>query len=526
MDVKKGLRAVGSLRNRVTAFGKGEDGSIYPMTVSMLFLMLAIGGMGVDVMRHEEKRVSLQQTLDNSVLAAASLKQQLDPKLVVEDYFAKAGMSQYLQGVDVSQGLNFRTVQANVDADSNPYFLNMLGIDEFRILANSTAEERISNVEISLVLDISGSMGGSRINNLRPAARNFVDTILTNSEPGKASISIVPYSAQVNLGPDLMEQFNVTRIPTQDRTSCVELPDDVFGSISLSTTRAFQHNANFDPFGTTTSLTSNTNCTWFKTWNTDTLLASNYVMPISSSAAELKAKINGLVVDGNTSIDLGVKWGALLLDPNARPVIAGMIAKGKVAPQFAPRPLAFNPQETIKVLVVMTDGENTTEYKLLDPYRTGKSHVWRNNSGQTAAYFDRANTNADYFFPDSATWKTAPPSGSSQQTWVQLFELYSVKNVAYTFYQRPMGTSYTTKVNEMMTSVYSTKNARLQQVCTAAKNAGVVIYGIAFEAPTNGKTQIRGCASSDAHYYDAQGLEISTVFQSIANQISDLRLTQ
>jgi 7-keto-8-aminopelargonate synthetase-like enzyme len=101
-----------------------------------------------------------------------------------------------------------------------------------------------------------------------------------------------------------------------------------------------------------------------------------------------------------------------------------------------------------------------------------------------------------------------------------------VNNVAYTFYQRPMGISYTTKASEMVTPIYTTKNARLQQVCNAAKSAGVVVYGIAFEAPTNGQTQIRNCATSDAHYYDAQGLAIKTVFQSIANQISDLRLTQ
>lgn len=78
----------------------------------------------------------------------------------------------------------------------------------------------------------------------------------------------------------------------------------------------------------------------------------------------------------------------------------------------------------------------------------------------------------------------------------------------------------------MLSYVSSTKNSRMQTVCTAAKNAGIVIYGIAFEAPSDGQTQIRNCATSDAHYFNANGLEISTVFRAIASQISYLRLTQ
>jgi hypothetical protein len=54
----------------------------------------------------------------------------------------------------------------------------------------------------------------------------------------------------------------------------------------------------------------------------------------------------------------------------------------------------------------------------------------------------------------------------------------------------------------------------------------VIVYGIAFEAPTNGQTQIRNCSSSISHYYAPIGGEIGTAFDSIAAQISQLRLTQ
>ena len=40
----------------------------------------------------------------------------------------------------------------------------------------STAEQRVNNVEIVLVLDVSGSMSGTKITNLKSAAAEFVDT--------------------------------------------------------------------------------------------------------------------------------------------------------------------------------------------------------------------------------------------------------------------------------------------------------------------------------------------------------------
>ena len=526
MKHKNGAPAPSSPRARLHGFAEAEDGSILPFSMMVLFLMVLIGGLAIDVMRHEEKRVAIQQTLDNSVLSASSLKQTLDPQTVVEDYFDKAGMADYLTGVTVDDGLNYRTVNAEASADTRPFFMKMFGVEDFMANADSGAEERISNVEVSLVLDISGSMNGSRINNLRPAARDFIDTIINNSDPGKATISIVPYSAQVNLGPDLMAQFNVSRI--QNYTSCVELPDSVFSSIDLSRTAEFMHNGHFDPFYGTGSNRTETNCSWYNEWNGNpTLQASNYVLPISGNATALKAKVDAMRVGGNTSIDLGVKWGAMLLSPNSRPVTAGLIARGAMLSSLASRPLNFDPYETIKVLVVMTDGENTTEYKLKNGYRTGLSHIWSNAAGTTsAAYFNRANTANDYYYISDGQWRSTAPAGTTQRTWPEVFHLWSAQRVAYNYYNRPMGINTTTQYNNMVEAVYTNKNTRLQQVCSAAKEAGIVVYGIGFEAPDAGRTQVRACASSDAHYYDAAGLQIGTVFQSIANQITMLRLTQ
>ncbi len=495
-------------------FRSDEKGSILLLGVIFIFLMLMMGGLAVDVMRHEERRVQLQQTLDRSVLAAASLSQQHDPEEVVTDYFRKAGMLDYLSDINVSEGLNFRTVSADAEADTQPFFMHLMGIDGLDVAADSTADERISNVEVSLVLDISGSMDGSRINNLRPAAQEFVETVINSSDPGNVTVSLVPYSAQVNVGPTLFNQFAVT--PLHTSSYCIELPDSVFSTTTLSQTTAYIHNGHFDPFNSGSA--SLYNCPW---------QTANRVIPLSDNTATLQSAIGNLVVGGNTSIDLGVKWGALLLDPDSQPIVQGLIDAGAVDDAYDDRPLVASEIDTLKVLVVMTDGQNTAEYKLRDGWRSGNSIVWRRSStGEVWVYHNRSNTSNDYYNVGTGGWSSAPNSNAVRMTWPQVFARWTTDYVARYFYAAPLGGSVSTYESNMVTYVSSTKNSRMQSACTAAKNAGIVIYGIAFEAPSDGQTQIRNCATSDAHYFNASGLEISTVFRAIASQISYLRLTQ
>ena len=69
----------------------------------------------------------------------------------------------------------------------------------------------------------------------------------------------------------------------------------------------------------------------------------------------------------------------------------------------------------------------------------------------------------------------------------------------------------------------------LQQNCTAAKDAGIEIYGIAFAAPTAGQTQIKNCSSSpkETYYFSAtDNAKLTAAFKRIATDISALRLTQ
>ena len=72
----------------------------------------------------------------------------------------------------------------------------------------------------------------------------------------------------------------------------------------------------------------------------------------------------------------------------------------------------------------------------------------------------------------------------------------------------------------------SVKDSRTKAICQAAKDQGIMVFTIGFEAPAAGKDVLLKCASSDSHYYDVKGLEIADAFASIASAIRQLRLTE
>jgi Flp pilus assembly protein TadG len=176
------------------AFGRDEDGSIIILTILLLIIMLVLGGMAVDFMRYEARRAALQSVSDRAVLAAANLNQTVNSRAVVEDYFAKAGFTSAIVGTPtVVDGGNSRTVSVTSQVDVNTFYLRLIGIDTLQAPARSSATEGVGKVEISLVLDVSGSMrwggsrgeaAGGRFLDMRDAAIAFADKVLDPSNGG------------------------------------------------------------------------------------------------------------------------------------------------------------------------------------------------------------------------------------------------------------------------------------------------------------------------------------------------------
>ncbi len=543
--VRARLKATAEIWRLRRRFTRDEQGSITILGLFCFVIILLVAGMGLDFMRHEALRVELQNTLDRAVLAATNLRNTNDPKDIVIDYFEKAGLREYLNEdeIVVTPLGDGRQVTANVEATIPTYFLKFVAIDDLEMTSHSTAEQGISGLEVALVLDVSGSMNSySRLKNLKSAAKEFTQTIFDNAGSDEVSISIVPYATQVNAGEDILSKFNIS--DAHDKSYCINFKESDFSSIPLTykndedTTRYYEQTLDFDPWY------SNTN-------NLDMDLyvevcapdSSREILPFTNSQGTIETYISDLYAQGNTSIDLGVKWGAALLDESAQ-AISGTDQPASV-------------EDAQKYLVVMTDGENTAQYYIPDPYRDGSStDVYRDKNGRVYVgedyescsyykyhgnWYKNCDTITRYTrLSDEKTLTTLPYDLDDtddiwELSWPEVWSTMTVKNHAYARHIASgdnTSTSYSSSVYQKWlrkTRVYigsNTKDDRLSDICTAAKNAGTIIFAIGFEAPNNGQEVMQDCASSDSHYYDVEGTEISEAFAAIASKITELRLVE
>lgn len=535
-----------ALVNNLKRFREDQDGSATVMTLFLLVGMLMMGGFAIDIMRYEQTRTQLQNTLDRCTLMAATIEQRLDPESVVTDCVTKSGLASALGKITVVDGDNERDVKVQGRAESKPFFMHMIGIDNFDAKAVSAASQGITNVEIALVLDVSGSMGGSKLADLKTAATEFVDTMIASDPNHRISFVIVPYNAQVNLGSVLRSKYNAVNQHGVSDVNCLELPTSTYANTMLSRTLALPMMAYADhAYGTNTTNAhvSPTDATAVPNYSNAFCrrVAANIVRLPSQDATQIKAQINGLQAGGNTSIMLGMKWGLTLLDPGARGMYSELVSENEISSNLDGRPYDYTDANSMKVIVLMTDGEHVAHDRITDNFKTGASPIYRSTGDGEYSIFHASHAAPNqYYMPKTNQWLPAPWTNNGtpavQQDWKDIWSNLKMSYVAWQFYGRALGTTnasrsaaYTAAINSMR-SIYATApemNAQLQQSCNLAKDNSVVVYGIAFQAPTNGQQQISTCASSPQHYYDAQNKAgIVTAFRSIASNLTQLRLTQ
>lgn len=532
-------------------FWREEDGNTTIVCIYMSLAILLMTGAAIDVMRYESVRTKMQHTMDRAVLAAADLDQKGNPSDVVHDYVEKAGVGGALTGVTVDEGLNYRTVTATGETDVDTLFMRMSGINSLKAPALSIAEEKISKVEISLVLDISGSMGSpdasgnsTKIATLRSAAKEFIDTVVVPAANAtdQTTVSIVPYNATVNLGSTVSQYFNLEN--THNYSNCAIFDDDEFNSVNITSSETLGRLAHFDRYS------SNENTTSISSpWCPDDDYGE--IMVHSSNAQALKDHVDTLGHGGNTAIDLGMKWGAALLSPAVDDVVADMIADGHVGNAAVNRPASFDDTEAMKIVVLMTDGKNTTQYDLKDHLRTGYSNVWVDDRGTTSKSDDRfsvlvddnyGTSNDKYYWVryDESSWsyryRNYRDGGGNarRMTNAELYARFGVKAAAKKFWERPYWDDFISYNTYRYTYYYgstsivngSQADARLADICEASRDEGIVVFSIAFEAPAEGQAALLDCASSPSHYFAVEGIEITETFHAIARQINNLRLIQ
>ena len=571
-------------RNGLRRFGRDEEGGLIIFSLFILVCMLLVTGLAVDLMRFETHRARLQSTLDRAVLAGASLEQTLNSEDVVLDYFDKAGLGQFIKEEDVVvvETATSKTVSATSEMNMLTFFMRQyFRRDDTRavwdVQAGGRAEESVSDVEISLIVDVSGSMGenaqsgGTKIDVLKVAAKEFVylmqcdpDAVLPFNgvcvvEPNTVSISMVPYNHQVIAGETLIQKFNITE--EHQNSSCIDMDPADYLTIPIELDPLL-----VDPFFGVPDPTPNVKrSTQLDFWtgyggysgdgaNNDRRECSpntapytaRTIVPYENNYLDMQTAIDGLYAGGNTSIDLAAKWGGALLAPEFRAAVTSLsVDDGVVDPAFIGRPFNYDRPSTRKVIVLMTDGKNTSKIWVEDEFREGISPffvvddahntnppgIWEAEDDHISIYnasrdahghrpFRRLSHKGD----GNSGWSWNPDGGANatQLTWNQVWERYHVVTVADAMDDGQLSDDRWWKLADY--DYTSIKDPRLQSICTALKDEDVLIYTIGFETSTASNLVLSNCASSENHHFDVQGLDLTSAFNSIARDIHELRL--
>ncbi|NBC14806.1 MAG: hypothetical protein GVY09_16025 [Gammaproteobacteria bacterium] len=388
---------------------RGMTAIVYALCLVPFMILI---GFAVDIQRGTDAKLTVQSAIDSASLAAARMLQDTahtdaEIEAAAIDFFDAAMLN--AQGdvscasPDVTIDRVNDTVQVAADCSLPTTFGSIKRAQNISLGANSTTKAEMTRLDLALMLDVSGSMSGQKLTDLKTAAKDAVDILMPDGTGDRVRIGFNPYAAAVNAG---------------SYASAVMGPGWSAGDSTCATERIGWAAFKDDEPGASK---------WLRNWTWNCPAAS--VMPITNNKANLKAAIDGLAAGGSTAGHLGIAWAWYLIAPDW----------DDIWPADS-EPLAYSAPKSIKAVILMTDGAFNTEYM----------------PGQ--------------------------------------------------------GTSYEQSAD----------------MCDAMKARGVIVYSVAFQAPSGGQAALQDCATSTAdHYFNAaNGAQLKEAYREIASQLAGLRLKQ
>jgi Flp pilus assembly protein TadG len=350
---------------RLRGLSKDSRGSVAIMFGLTIMIIFGIVGSAVDYGRAMLARARLQAAVDSSVLAAARVW-QLENDLELAEVKARAHFdtnkpSEPSRVVSFTPDMVASTFTMVGETTVRTPFLSVVRIPEVIVASRGQAliaggGNAGTNLEVSLMLDITGSMGGSKIEDLKSAAKDLIDIVVWEDQAEfTARVALAPFSQAINAGslgasvaynPNTSRSFRLRNGDTSTRyrtnTYCLSERTGANAFTDVAPT-----GANAIPRAYQTG--SNTAC-----------VPSAPIVPMTSNKDSLKTVINGFSANGMTAGHLGTAWAWYLLSPNWATVLP---EGSKPQPYSMLAQVGEKGQPLLKkVAVLMTDGEYNQQY--------------------------------------------------------------------------------------------------------------------------------------------------------------------
>ncbi|MEZ5908592.1 MAG: TadE/TadG family type IV pilus assembly protein [Hyphomicrobiaceae bacterium] len=328
-------------------------GNIAMMFAVMTVPVTGLVGASVDYGKALQLRAKVQSAVDAAVLAAGR-EYQVSRDTALASARAATYFAQQTAGLPVTLGTNSvdpttLTLRLGAQGTAQTPFLHMIGVQSLPVEASAEAKLAVGgngqmSFEISMMLDVTGSMRGSKIEDLKLAAKDLIDIVVWDDQSQYTSrVALVPFSESVRV--DLIGAEVATngpsRIDFRDRSG--RNRRYYLAPACVTERTGAQAFTDAGPYGQNKvgrMYTSSGDCS-----------PPNRVVPLSSDKVMLKGVIDGFVASGNTAGHLGTAWAWYMLSPNWDNV-------------FSPhsRPVAYGTPKVQKIAILMTDGEYNTEY--------------------------------------------------------------------------------------------------------------------------------------------------------------------
>lgn len=490
---------------------------------------ICVAGLGAtDLARASSAKSQLQDALDAAALAAARTNATTDEQL-------KQHGDRYLnQNLEMSSAYtlaasNFRfsadgKVIATAQVNVTPFVAGLVTGGPMMIQASTEVVRADMKVEIALVLDTTGSMNeGDKLDDMKDAADAFIlkmkDVSDKHVDDDAVKISLVPFANTVRVdgttyrnatwvdqtgaspinneifttstGNQFANRFQLFSTLNVSWRGCLEMrkaPYDIQDDAPTTSTPATLYTPHFavdEPDSKTSGygddyrndyIPDNTNSS---NWRVRQGMINKYggnkkgsmttsfgpnagcgvdrVRRLTTDFTSLRNWVDQLEADGNTNIPIGLMWGWNTLTPHA-PFSDGV---------------AYNTPKTKKIIVLMTDGENTIA--------------------------QRDTPNDGSYASTGYIWQGRVLKANGQPL------LQGASNADRT----------------------AALDSRLALLCENIKAKGIEIYTIRVEVTTGTNELLKTCASGRDYFYDVQSSSTLTqVFESVAGQIAALHLSR
>lgn len=369
----------------------------------MVIPLIMLVGVGVDIGRMTSVRSQMQVIVDNAALAGGRAAQLASAnKAQAASTAAKA----YFNAQTIQHGMNAKisdtasvngagteftwtaeawvrtpfissaSIRKTVNGDSSSpqpcpvsgWFCRKVTASASSLLA-AGGSNTDTNIETSLMLDVTGSMSGTKIQDLKLAAKDLIDIVVWDNQGDVTSrVALAPFAEAVHVGATLAPQVRGTVTsgtnPTTDNpgtgyqffkftkkggggtytykisNDCVteRIGDDKYTDVAptTSTTRVGRFYPN-----------SSGTCSMVNTSDPEV----NSIQPLSNDKTMLKRRIDKLALAGSTAGQLGTAWAWYLLSPNWNSLFPTASAAA-----------SYTASKNKKIAVLMTDGDYNTEY--------------------------------------------------------------------------------------------------------------------------------------------------------------------